>query len=770
MALENNKRREVPEDIKLLLKHVVDHFTEEDKSVRETQIRQWRKLKLYWSGFSRIWYSEVAHDWRVWDNVALDENINDNAFYDKPVNIFKAYLESIIAALSITIPSVRCVPDDADDALDIITAKAGDKIARLIEKHNNVQFLWLHALYIFCTEGLICCYGYPKEDPSYGSYEDKKYSEEESETYVCPFCQMQLPDELFSQNVEDEFGVDDTDVELQNLIVNEHIVICPNCASQVDPELQKVPMIVTKLTGVTHKIKSRQCLEVYGGLYVKVPNYAMKQTDMPYLQFAYETHYANALEMYPELRGKIDKGGAYYASTGIGDPYERWGRLNPQYKGEIPINNVTVRNTWLRPAAFNVCGHEEETDKLKEMYPNGSKVVMINDLFADACNEALDDCWTLTHNPLSDYLHHDPLGLFLVSIQDIINDLISLIVQTIEQGIPQTFVDPAVVDTELYGTTEATPGGLYPTKAVGNSKRIADAFFTFKAAALSDEVLPFMNVVQQLGQLVVGAQPSIFGGELGGSKTASEYSMSRAQALQRLQTPWKMLSIWWKDIFSKVITSYIKEMAGDERLVEKDKQGNYINVFIRKAETEGKIGDIELETSEQLPTSWAQIKDTIMRLIELGNPEILQAITSPENLSLITEAIGIPSFKMPGEDDRTKQHDEIKELLSSQPLMDIDPMTGQEMEVPSIRVDAELDNHFIEAEILRSFLVSDAGRLAKEQNNPGYMNCLLHFREHKMEIMKLQMQQQQMAAGIDGEVPAEKKPKTPKDKVEKNAA
>ena len=50
------------------------------------------------------------------------------------------------------------------------------------------------------------------------------------------------------------------------------------------------------------------------------------------------------------------------------------------------------------------------------------------------------------------------------------------------------------------------------------------------------------------------------------------------------------------------------------------------------------------------------------------------------------------------------------------------------------------------------------------------MNCLLHFREHKMEIMKLQMQQQQMAAGIDGEVPAEKKPKTPKDKVEKNAA
>src|SRR5215208_3782934 len=119
-------KKETPEDIKVLLKKAVDHFTEEDKAVREWQIRQWRKLKLYWSGFSRVWYSEVAHDWKVFDNVGNDDNSGDSAFYDKPVNVFKAYLESIIAALSISIPSVRCVPDDADDPLDIATAKSGD--------------------------------------------------------------------------------------------------------------------------------------------------------------------------------------------------------------------------------------------------------------------------------------------------------------------------------------------------------------------------------------------------------------------------------------------------------------------------------------------------------------------------------------------------------------------------------------------------------------------------------------------------------------------
>ena len=38
------KDKEIPEEVKILLKTVVDHFTEEDKAVRETQIRQWRKL------------------------------------------------------------------------------------------------------------------------------------------------------------------------------------------------------------------------------------------------------------------------------------------------------------------------------------------------------------------------------------------------------------------------------------------------------------------------------------------------------------------------------------------------------------------------------------------------------------------------------------------------------------------------------------------------------------------------------------------------------
>jgi ribosomal protein S27AE len=346
-----HKKKEIPEDIQKLLKEVCDHFDKEDRATRERQIRTWRRLKLMWDGFQRVWYSEVAHDWRVWDD-QINADSSNQSYYDKPINIFRAYLESIIAALSITIPPIKCYPDDADNPLDLATAKAGDKIGELIYRHNDVVLLWLHALFVFCTEGMIACYSYPREDEKYGTYEKDEYEEITEEQRLCPNCNEQLADELFSNRELDEFMPGDDDVEIKNIIKNQG-PICPECGSMLDPELQKSPLIVTRLIGKTTHPKSRICTEVYGGLYVKVPNYAMKQEDTPYLIFSYETHYANAIERYGHLRSKLNtKIGP--GSGGLYDPYERWARLNPQYNGEYPMDTVTVRNNWLRCAAFNV--------------------------------------------------------------------------------------------------------------------------------------------------------------------------------------------------------------------------------------------------------------------------------------------------------------------------------------------------------------------------------------------------------------------------------
>jgi hypothetical protein len=229
---------------------------------------------------------------------------------------------------------------------------------------------------------------------------------------------------------------------------------------------------------------------------------------------------------------------------------------------------------------------------------------------------------------------------------------------------------------------------------------------------------------------------------MGQSKTASEYSMSRAQALQRLQTIWKIFTSWWKEIFGKAIPNYIKDLRDDERYVEKDKSGNFINIFIKKSELEGKIGNVELEANENLPITWNQQRDVIMQLLTATNPLIQQWLMNPENLSKLHEAIGLTDFSITGEDDRNKQYEEINQLINSEPItVPPDPMMVMQSQLvgapppeeemqPSVEVDTILDNHAIEFEVCRKWLNSEAGQLAKTDNPRGRQNVLLHAYAH----------------------------------------
>lgn len=780
------------EDIQRLLKQVFDDCFQEDQSVRERQIRKWRRLKFLWEGFTNIWFSEVAHDWRVWDQAA-EEDDNDQAYYDKPVNIFKAYLESIIAALSVTVPPIKCFPDDADSTLDLATAKAGDKIAQLIYRHNNAGLKWLHALFVFMTEGLTAFYTYEEYDKKYGTYNVDKTEEvtEETESLVCSVCGFPLESkeeypnqsqDLLNQEI-DKFGPDSSDAEIQSLI-SQGKEICPQCLQLMEPTNKKESFTVTRIVGTTKEPKGRICIESFGGLYIKIPNYCKTQKDLPYLIYSHEVDYSIAVAKYEHLHNnkkiieKLKSGN----NPGGYEWYAQWGRLSPQYQGEYPENVVTINEAWIRPAKFNILPDKKDVDKLKDKFPNGVKVIFVNDQYACAENQCLDDCWTLTENPLSDYLHFDPTGQSLVSIQEITNDLISLTLQTIEHGIGQTFADPAVLDFNAYQQTPALPGGVFPLKQ-GSGKKANEGFHEMKTATLSAEVMPFAQQVQSYAQLASGATPSIFGGELqgAGGDTASGYSMSRAQALQRLQNTWKLFTITWKEMFGKIIPQYIKLVQEDERDVQRDDDGNFVNVLIKKADLEGKIGKVELEANENLPLTWTQKKDLMMTLLQATNPKILEILNAPQNAALIHEAIGLVDFYVPNEDDVIKQYDEIKELLNSEPMpnpMAEDPQalvmaeaTGQPPpmpELPSVEIDPIFDNHAVEFEICRKWICSEAGRQTKLDNEPGYMNVLLHGKQHYMEIQRLQMEaammQQQDGSGNNKDkssnTPNEKRDKT----------
>jgi hypothetical protein len=758
-------------EIQRLLTSIVDHIDQEDRGVREMQLRNWKQLKLFWSGFSRIWYSSTAHDWRIWDQDNQDSDTNQ-AVYDKPVNVFKAYLESIIAALSIVVPPVKCFPDDADNTLDLATANAGDKIGQLIFRHNDASLLWLHSLFIYCTEGMTAGYTGIRTDKEFGTYKQKQYEdvEEQHEYTSCSICKHLIQDRIVSNDntdpnnplpndnansqddiklqkelvsrEKDEINPEQDDVELDyNLLQGKEL--CPSCMQMMDPELQIEKFTTTRLVGEIDQPKSRVEMHCDGGLYIKVPIYARCQAECGYLQYSYEGDYLKALEENEDLDHDTLIKTITAKSAGSYDVYDSWARLSPAYQGAYPDNVVTTKHTWIRPWMFNYINDEKDRNSLKKKFPFGVKVTHVNSVYACAEPDALDDRWTLDYNPLADYVHYDPLGMLLTSIQEITNDLISLVLQTIEHGIGMTYADPAVLDFTAFGQTEVTPGGVFPATPK-SGKSLADGFHEIKTAQLSGEVMPFQNMVQSLGQLASGALPSLFGGAMQGQgETASEYSMSRSQALQRLQNIWKTRTIWWKNMFGKAIPMYIKEVAkqGGEKDVKLNSDGKFINILINKAELEGKIGRVELEANENLPLTFNQIKDVIEKLLTAQIPEMQAIMADPENIPKIKEYLGLVDISVPGEDDRTKQYDEIKLLLDSSPIPSgVDEM-GQPVEAASVEIDPIYDDHEIHFKIVKKWVTSEVGQQTKVSNEEGYKNVLLHGQMHLQQIqMNMQMQ------------------------------
>jgi hypothetical protein len=75
--------------------------------------------RCYWDNIQYIWWSDFAFDWRTPEQVQEEDPQSDidPALYAKIINIYRAYGEVIIAAMSAALPTVPFVPDDAENPM-----------------------------------------------------------------------------------------------------------------------------------------------------------------------------------------------------------------------------------------------------------------------------------------------------------------------------------------------------------------------------------------------------------------------------------------------------------------------------------------------------------------------------------------------------------------------------------------------------------------------------------------------------------------------------
>lgn len=706
---------------------IIEALEREEEYVRYRSVLKWRKHLHYWNGVQYLAESTTAHDWVTpEDIISKDPQADlDPALYAKVVNIYKAHGEIIIGALTSGTPTVRFFPVDADDHEDTMTAKAASNISALIQRQNKARLLLMKSLFILYNQGFVACYNEQKEDSRFGTVSVDEFESVDAfeRDHYCPSCGFHFGSEQWQAGHAGDQGP----------VMSP--MACPQCHATVQPEVDDTPTQVQNKVGTSERPKNREILEVYGPLNVKVPMWVREQGQTPYLDLETEESVYALRAIYPEIEDLIE-------SVGYPESLERESRVPTLYRNDFPKGICTVQRVWLRPMAYTHYRRDDlERMELEKTYPNGCYAVIINrTVIAEILSDELDAHWTINQNPLSETLHAEPIGGSLIPLQDITNELANLTLETIEFGLPEIFADNTVLDFDAYQKQEARPGQITPAtvKAGGT---LSQGFHEVKPASLSREVELFADRVTTTSQFVMGTFPSIFGGaqdSRGGS--AKEYEMAKASGLQRLSTLWVILQEWWASVMAKSVRSFIKHMQEDEKFVTA-KGNNFLNVWIKQAEVGGNIGEVEPEVGETFPISWSQKRDVIMNLMQMQDPNVTAVITHPENAGLVANIIGVPEMYIPGDDDRSKQLSEIAEMLQAEPQEVPDPMLpGQTKVMSTVPIDQELDNHPVEAEICKSWLIGPIGQDAKKTNPAGYMNVLAHFKEHKAAE-----QQQQMA-------------------------
>lgn len=717
----------LPENLQAIIKELVKKYEVENSWVRKRQIMQWKKNDRFWHGIQFIFWSETNQDWMApietsFYNSETDNEDMNGPFYDYVVNIYKAHGEAIIAALSAQIPAVRFPPDNADSVEDQETSKTFSKIADLIQKHNQAKRLLLQALLMLWNQGIVAAYHSPKFDRAFGNIQIPQYKA----GMQCPECGFVQENE---QNTDSSVSAGDNPDTSSN-----QEVMCPQCAQGAPQDgmpPQQIPMQPSPiLDSFKTAPKMRVMIDIYGPLNVKVPYYARTQKDFTYLICALDQPKSFLKSLYcnqdgkfnDDLARKIDADGSEDMGT-----YERIGRAPSAYAYNLDGDQylATLKRCWLRPWVFDDMPETlaSERDELKGLFPDGCYIGMVGNVYVESRNECMDEYWTIGQAGLSTYIHSDPIGQSLIPIQEIRNVTVNLTLETIEQAIPSGFADTNTLNFDVYNKHEARPGMIYPVKRKPGEP-LNQSFYTQDRATLSKEIPMFVQQLDKDGQFVVGSFPSIYGGPgEGNSRTAAEYNMSRQMALQRLSIIWSLLNFWWCKLMEKCVHLYVDNMIEDERFVQKQKN-NYINVWIRRAELTGNVGEVEPEGDESFPITIAQKQDLLMKLFQLQSPEINEALFQSENRSLISEAFAMTEFKMPGEDQRIKQMREINDMMAN---------------MQQIQPEKDVDDNQIHIDCTRAFLVSDVGLDLKQTNPQAYGIIFQHLELHIQLQSMIQM-------------------------------
>jgi len=507
------------------------------------------------------------------------------------------------------------------------------------------------------------------------------------------------------------------------------------------------------------KPKGQEQIDTYGVLELKVPFKAKNQNEFTFLQCSTEISKADARARYPQFASKINTG----AAPGE-EEYIRIARMGVNQgtalltqTGGAFVDVITEQKTWLRPSAFLLLADIEKREQLLKLFKNGCYVCFCGTQYVESRNESMDDHWVVTHPDPGDGQNRPSRGLSVVEIQDMVNDIINIKMQTYCYQIPAVFYNPTVIDGDaLSSQVSSAKGNRYPIieGSLQPGEPISNAFYSEPLPTVSADMDTWLTqLMGQILQNLTGLQPSIFGGADESNETASGIAQLKESSEGQLISCWNAL----KNAYAKIMTQAIRcssyrsedistilSIGNKDEAVEIKSQDLQGNVVCFPAEAQG------------LPQTLDEQSSAIEMLLtqSVNLPALQLLLQDPNNLQLLKQYSGLDDLCVPGADERNKQLMEISDLISEPPIPTEQYKTWEKLSKiaqkaghppiprpadnilyePSVKIDIEYDNHPVEWNTVKEWINSEEGQRVKADDPDGFLNVRLHGLMHKQQV------------------------------------
>jgi len=710
----------------------------ESDNSRRWQIQRVRKSRDYDNGRQwMVWSAERQQYLPLSDVPSSIYGIDDgNSEDDDPVytwNLYRATGEFIRSVITGGPPTVRFFPANADNPLDVATAKAANDIVEIFHRTNSIDQLLAQESFYLYNDGMYAAYvRHVVDKQRFGEREEPIIEDVPKEIspgmYVCGNCG--------SGNQQPA---------------------CQSCGmplgeeSFVPPQTAMVPTQV----GVNRVPNGAEIIDLFGMLEVRLPPEARDLSDARYLVLQQEVDPSLVRALYPDMADKINA-----KRSTIGIPEERIARQQQQagswmagpFTGvDDKDNKVTYTRCWVRPQAFYGIDEKPKRDEFLKRFPDGAFFAFAGDTPLEDRNESMDDYWVLCWAYPGEGALRPSIGDPMLDPQDALNDLMDVEMQVARHSVPALFVAERAGGPAELGQPRGQGGRMYPVKRVTNDPIGASFFESSPSGPNPQGVGLRQEIFGNITQYLAGTLPGVTGQSDPNLKTAKAYAQAREQAMGRLAVIWRSMKEAHARIALLAVRHFIANRKGDVAFAEMTPAG-FRNKTIKYADLQGQIIAYP-ESDEAYPVSASDKREQLNSMLATGSPVLAAAVTSLENFDYYKSVQGLTGLKLPGESARNKQYREIEELLEGQPQQQeipgepqidpntgqplIDPMTGmpamsppQTIELPSVPIYELTDDHQTEFLACQAWLNGDDAWDARKTNPMGHRNVVLHAEAH----------------------------------------